>query len=527
MAARDSRKHSTAESRASFVLRASVLALCLAASACGGSVVRYNPGIPAVPTGLAATSGDGEVSLSWSAVAGASGYFIYYSTTTGVTKANGTRLPLTILAPTYLVTGLTNGTTYYFVVSSASASGESDVSSEVSSTPLPLMTPSQGDLTGEWRFSILSTGAQPGWKQGVLTVDAKGAVTFTSYLDSLGETTAPAGLFPNLLVNSSSVVSDSSDPASAIFSGFLDYSRRNAIVLRTASAGDTQSIALLMSHNPAVVFYPANDACPPVCGDIQGYATQDAPGGGSKKFSYSDLSSGTPPDQWGFAEGQIGHLTPPGVQFLGQNDVLLPYCTAGSPPIYCLNSAGENDPVVKVTVMAITTDGTVTESPSVLWVPGASTPAFLFQQGWLSDDKSVLIGIGTAVDGSARFVLRIYQFMNLSGDDDHTFTLSDLAGSYQFATLTTGANPLSASGTLVVDDTGIGTFTSYNDTTGVTVPPPMLSLVLDGNPINGFFGMLSDKNDPTLEGKISYFENLIVYTTTSASGVSSLTVALR
>jgi len=72
---------------------------------------------------------------------GASSYNIYYATTPGVIKAAGIRIP-NVTSP-HVVTPLTNGTTYYFVVTSVSANGESAVSSEVTAIPTDAPTGSQ------------------------------------------------------------------------------------------------------------------------------------------------------------------------------------------------------------------------------------------------------------------------------------------------------------------------------------------------------------------------------------------------
>jgi fibronectin type 3 domain-containing protein len=86
--------------------------------------------IPASPTGVIATGGANQISLSWGAVVGATSYNIYYATTSGVTKTSGTKI---VNASTpYTQTGLAAGTTYYYIVTAANSAGESTASSQVS-----------------------------------------------------------------------------------------------------------------------------------------------------------------------------------------------------------------------------------------------------------------------------------------------------------------------------------------------------------------------------------------------------------
>ncbi len=87
--------------------------------------------IPGAPTGLVATAGDTTVSLTWNAVSGATSYHVKRSTTSGTGYAQ-------IAAPTsasFGDSGLTDGTTYYYVVSAVNSAGESANSSQVSATP--------------------------------------------------------------------------------------------------------------------------------------------------------------------------------------------------------------------------------------------------------------------------------------------------------------------------------------------------------------------------------------------------------
>jgi fibronectin type 3 domain-containing protein len=91
--------------------------------------------IPAVPTGLTATAGNTEVSLSWNASGGATGYHVKRATISGGPYTQ-------IAAPTTTSdtdTGLTNGT-YYYVVSAVNSAGESANSTEVAATPVSSST---------------------------------------------------------------------------------------------------------------------------------------------------------------------------------------------------------------------------------------------------------------------------------------------------------------------------------------------------------------------------------------------------
>lgn len=88
---------------------------------------------PNAPTGVTATAGNGQIIISWSAVSGATSYNIYYATTTGVTKTTGTKVA-NATSP-YRLTGLNNGTTYYYIVAAENANGESTGSAELNATP--------------------------------------------------------------------------------------------------------------------------------------------------------------------------------------------------------------------------------------------------------------------------------------------------------------------------------------------------------------------------------------------------------
>lgn len=87
--------------------------------------------VPAAPAGLKATAGNGKVSLSWTPSSGADSYKVKRSTTSGSSYS-------VIASPAtagYTDNGVTNGTTYYYVVSAVNQAGESANSAQVSATP--------------------------------------------------------------------------------------------------------------------------------------------------------------------------------------------------------------------------------------------------------------------------------------------------------------------------------------------------------------------------------------------------------
>lgn len=94
------------------------------------------PPLPAAPTNLVAVGGDATVDLAWSAVAGATSYDVYWATAPGVQTGTATRVRA-LTQNHFEHAGLTNGTTYYYVVTATGPSGEGPASAEASARPLP------------------------------------------------------------------------------------------------------------------------------------------------------------------------------------------------------------------------------------------------------------------------------------------------------------------------------------------------------------------------------------------------------
>jgi fibronectin type 3 domain-containing protein len=87
---------------------------------------------PASPTGLAATGGNTQIGLNWAAVAGATTYNVYRSTTPGGEGA--TPVASGVTTTSFTDTGLSDGTTYYYRITAVNLGGESGQSAEVSAT---------------------------------------------------------------------------------------------------------------------------------------------------------------------------------------------------------------------------------------------------------------------------------------------------------------------------------------------------------------------------------------------------------
>jgi hypothetical protein len=173
--------------RAAFSLWTCVLAV-LAASimlSCGGG--GYGGGTggnpPSAPTGLTATAGDKQVSLTWTASSGATSYNVKRATSSG-----GPYTTVTSPATTsYTDLGLTDGTKYYYVVSAVNSYGESANSSEVNAIPAALaadvtitVDSSQTKPISPWIYGINSYGGITGSAPKV-TIDRAGGNRWTAY----------------------------------------------------------------------------------------------------------------------------------------------------------------------------------------------------------------------------------------------------------------------------------------------------------------------------------------------------------
>jgi hypothetical protein len=178
---------------------------------------------PLAPSGLTASPGNAEVFLSWTASPTATGYYVKASTASGG--------PYSVMAANvpgvlYTNTGLTNGTTYYFVVSATNAIGESANSTQVSAAPDPNYTVRfEGDLIANVQSTDLSTSS-PVWTNrtsnpqsignfttlgggnlNVATLSWNGQPVNTLFVNSIGNNSVQSALDSPVEINSNNPVS--------------------------------------------------------------------------------------------------------------------------------------------------------------------------------------------------------------------------------------------------------------------------------------------------------------------------------
>ena len=158
------------------------------------------------------------MALNWSAVSGATGYRVLRSTTTGGPYA----LVASPASTSYSDTGLTNGTTYYYVVRAFNATLESVNSLQVTATPVaPLPTPDPA-LPAAGRFLVLDA-------QTAALQFANGAAV-TSWQDISGNARHAVGsgattpvLVTNAINGKAALRFDGVDDYLTLPSGFQDF----------------------------------------------------------------------------------------------------------------------------------------------------------------------------------------------------------------------------------------------------------------------------------------------------------------
>ena len=140
---------------------------------------------PSAPVSLSAIPGNSQITLNWSAVANATGYYLYR----GPGSGNETTLVAgNYVGTSYTNTGLANGTTYFYVVAATNSVGLSPNSPEASATPGVNIAGGR-NLTwvGDGSANLWNVSGAANWlTNGVATVFYNGdTVTFDNTANNL------------------------------------------------------------------------------------------------------------------------------------------------------------------------------------------------------------------------------------------------------------------------------------------------------------------------------------------------------
>ena len=152
---------------------------------------------PSAPLGVVATPSNGQVALDWDDVASADEYHVYRSETAGVLGAEVTTSVLTV--SDFVDSGLTNGVTYYYVVTGENSVGEGAGSGEIPAVPTPVIerinagggVVASGDVYQDWEAD--TTGGNHPTLSNAGSNNSSNATVPT--LDASVPASVPAGVF--------------------------------------------------------------------------------------------------------------------------------------------------------------------------------------------------------------------------------------------------------------------------------------------------------------------------------------------
>jgi hypothetical protein len=210
---------------------------------------------PPAPTGLTATAGNSQGTLTWSAAPGATSYNVYRSTTSG----SETLLRSGISATAFSDSGLTNGTTYYYKVTAVNSVGESAKSGEASAAPTAGQTNIAPSGTAYRWFGLATAtsnanrNAAPGLNDNNLTTDVP--LTGPTDPDDVPNAYEAGGVLWST-AQSFNKVTFTNGSYDAVFNGVFDAN----LGLQITTDGTTWSNVGGWSLSPAYAYNSASDA---------------------------------------------------------------------------------------------------------------------------------------------------------------------------------------------------------------------------------------------------------------------------
>jgi hypothetical protein len=425
------------------------------------------PVLPA-PTGVSATAANGQVSVSWSTVSGATSYKIYYSNSASVSKTNGTVITVNTNPK---VISLANNSTYWFVVTAVGVGGESVESSPA--VPATPVVPPTADLVGTWNFIRFASGpgvtngSEPGWMRGNATIATNGTVTINSIVDSSGGNTPPPVGSLAWTMNASGVVTQVGDNA-------LDNDNHGIMAANKQVIAGTGSFG---NDNRAIY----------VCvKQASGFSNADLT---NKNFVYHQLSSGSD-NEWQYGAGTVNSSL----------EVVLSSLT---------DPGGTTPNPGKVDSITLDNNGIMTSTMGT----GSQ------EWGLMTPDKSMVFV--TETNDQNTYTFRVIQWSGLNNYSQSV----DMAGIWRSHALVSNP-PIWEYSSISINSAGLLTDLEYLDSTGdnqTSDDHPTVVLNLNGTitvPLN-----------PTLHGMMSSNKKIAVFTESEDAGEvvekHSLTIVLK
>lgn len=371
------------------------------------------------------------------------------------------------------LSGLTEGTTYYYRIASQNSDGTAigNISS-FTTTGSQVSGFTQADLTGTWDMNQFQTSTQAGgsgWFRLVVRFDGNGHGIIDD--NTTFEASRPSPVPPNgdtggiMTMSSSGVVSMSgSSLSSTTFHGTM-ASNKSLIVGTVTHSATERTIMIFRKRVPGVTYTNA---------DLF-----------NKSFTFHILSGGDRPE-WERGDGSINST--------GSVTLANLFDSAG---LHLTN-------MVDIARFSITPEGIVTDSLDADY------------KGFLTPDKKILIGTATnqIEPGVTNYDLMI---LTISGG---SFAQADLAGNWNFHTFGAGASSEWSYGTLTIDASGTGTHSGYNSSAGYPTPPSS-SFSITSN------GEITTPANSSWHGTISSGKDLICATATTGTGEYNIYLGVK
>jgi rhamnogalacturonan endolyase len=214
--------------------------------------------IPSAPVSLSAIPGDTQVTLIWTAVSGAASYYLYSGT---VSNDVTTPVVSAYSGTSYTNTGLTDGTTYYYVVTATNAGGLGPNSPEASATPSATVAPPRNLIwKGDGSANLWNVDGVANWLSNITTTvfNIGDTATFNNSGSNNVPVNIPATVQPALVIVTNSTAKSYTFSGSGSISGtnMLIKTGPGALTINVANTytgGTTVSNGLLTFNIAAAI----------------------------------------------------------------------------------------------------------------------------------------------------------------------------------------------------------------------------------------------------------------------------------